>query len=1132
MMYVHSSPQRCGTAASKTTIARALLLVLLIITGIGSSNAQLASATINGTVRDQSGAVIPDATIDVRNQDTGLVRTTTTNASGTYGLSQIPPGIYTIEASLKGFSSSRRENVTLSVSQSSAFDFTLTLGSTVSTVEVQASAVSLETATTTIGNTLSTETVNTLPLNGRNYTELLLLEPGVTRVNGDQTGGRTNSVGGAVFPSIQGQNNRSNSYYLDGVNNNEAISGAQTITPIPDDIQEMRVLSHSDYAQFGGAMGGVINIVTKQGTNALHGSAWEFWRGSRFMDAKNPITGVLQDLHQNQYGFSIGGPVLLPKYNGRDRTFFFGSYEGFRQKIGATSLQLVPTTAQLNGDFSGISATIYNPYSNSGGTPAPFTGNQIPANLIDQNMVALAKALFPAPNGSYSGGKFNYQNTTPQTHNSDQFDVRVDEYLSKHDQIWAHYLHQNNPIITYAGFPGLLRTSGYVAHNFGAQWIHTFGSATVLTVGFGQNIGLDTPTTSYSGNVASVLQGANFSNTFACGFAHGIRSSGCMLPALGMGAYAGGGENQGSPNYTSNVWEYSADLQHRFGRHTLYAGFNVDTNNQGQATSAGPNLTFSTIQTSNGNTGGNELASFLLGLPDGWTRPDIQDIEHGGYVQGYYVQDQWKARDNLTINIGLRYDLSLIPIVGDSRYGSYYTIFDYNQGVAIVQNLPPPCSSTQFAPCVPGGTLPAHVVVSSEPGKLFFADKSNIQPRFGLTYSWRPDTVWHLAYGRVYDNWAGVDQTAQNVNGWLMNTTPQAAAINRGGVTTATAIKAENPTASFTANTPPPSPFFVGFGWNTQSNFKAPYTDQWTFGVQQRLGAPGVWTINYVGSRGSNLDYGHVANRAPAPGPGAVNPRRPFPYMGSTFFDTPWNQLDYHALETTFQGRTGKLGLTYLLSYTWSKGIDVGADGWYGVGNNTSSIQDPYGFYGDRSVTGYDLPHVFSAGWTWSVPIRKGAYSTGNQTVDYVVGNWKLNGTIAMESGRPFTVYDSGDIANVGDFTTYMRPNRVGDPHLANPSRQMWFNTAAFATPAQYTYGNTPRNSLRTESFKNLDMSLFREFPFYREASLQLRLDAFNVFNHPVWGIPGTTQNGTNFGVVNSTANSPRQMQLSGKIVF
>jgi hypothetical protein len=502
-------------------------------------------------------------------------------------------------------------------------------------------------------------------------------------------------------------------------------------------------------------------------------------------------------------------------------------------------------------------------------------------------------------------------------------------------------------------------------------------------------------------------------------------------------------------------------------------------------------------------------------------------------VDGFYGQDQWKIRDNLTINFGLRYDLSTIPVT-NNIVGNYYDIFDFNKGVDIIQKMPPPCSTTQFAPCIPGGSLPAHVVVSSQPGKLFFADKANIQPRFGISYSFRPNTVVHGGYGRTYDNWAAVEQSAQNENSWLMQTSVLVANQNsQPGLTSSTVVTAENPLVNFGGDFPAPTPF-SSIGWSTAPQFKIAYSDQWTLGVQQKVAGAGVWTINYVGSRGRNLDYAPVANTAQSPGPGAVSPRTPFPYMPQSFFDRPIGQLDYNALETSLQGRSRVTGLTYLVSYTWSKGLNYGTDGWYGIG--TTSIENPYNFKGDRSVTGYDLPQVFTAGWVWAVPIGKGGFSTGNRISDYMLGNWQINGIATLESGRPYTVGDEGDIANTGNFnfvgSGYERPNRVGNPKPQHQTPSQWINPAAFVAPAQYTLGNTPRNSLRTEPFKNLDASLFREFPAFESMKLQLRLDSFNSFNHPVWGDPNTCQNCQNFGVVTSTVSNARQLQLSGKIVF
>ncbi|MGA7341754.1 MAG: carboxypeptidase regulatory-like domain-containing protein [Terracidiphilus sp.] len=1120
-----------------TNWGRFVCTLILSITGLVASTpllAQYDSAQISGTVRDQSGAVIANATVQILNRDTGLVRQTVTNSTGLYILSHIPPGVYAVTASSNGFSSSSQAGVQLDVSQSATFDFSLKPGSSTETVAVSAEAVTLDTSSSSVGADLESKAVTDLPLAGRNISNLMTLQTGVTPINNDQTGGRTNAIGTLVSPSIQGQNNRSNVYLLDGVNNNEAVSGSEIITPVPDDVQEMRVLTHYDSAQFGGGLGGTINLITKSGTNQFHGGAWEFWRSSEFLDAAQPPSGVLQDLHQNQFGANAGGPVLLPHYNGKDRSFFYGSYEGFRQEIGAVALQLVPTAAEYTGDFSALLANkgiqLYNPFT---ANRAAFKNNQIPSNMIDQNMVKLAQTLFPAPTGSYEGGVYNYENTTPNTHDSDQYDIRGDEYLTKKDLVWAHFLRQNNPITSYGGFPNLATITSFTAHNFGAQWIHTFGPTSILTVGIGQNIGTQFHNTTYGavGAGNAITTAAGFAQSFACEYPYG--RSGCYIPSLSLGEYIGGGEGSETAGGLSIIWEYKADYQKTIGRHTLYIGGNIDTNNLGRTAGGDSGVTFSTFQTSNGTTGGDELASFLLSVPVGASRTNTNYWESGGWEDGFYGQDQWKVRSNLTINIGLRYDVSIIPVT-NNILGDYYDIFDFTRGVDVIQKQPPACSTTQFAPCLPGGVLPAHVVVSSQP-KLFFSDFTNIQPRFGASYTFRPGTVVHGGYGRTYDNWAAVEQSAQNEDGWLFGTGALETALNnQPGLTPSTVVTAENPLAAFNGSYPAPTPF-QQVGWTTPQQFRNAYSDQFTFGVQQEVRGAGVWTVNYVGSLGRKIDYCPVANTAMTPGPGAVGPRTPFPYMPQSFFDQPIGQLDYNALETSLQGRNRATGLSYLLSYTWSKGLNFGTDGWYGIG--TTSIQNPYDPKADRSVSGYDLPQVFTAGWVWAIPIGKGSpYSTGNRISDYALGNWQITGIATFESGRVYTVEDAGDIANTGNFNDvgagYERPNRVGNPKPQHQTPGQWIDPAAFVTPAQYTFGDTPRNSLRTEPYKSLDASLFRQFPLYESLNLQLRVDALNSFNHPIWGVPNICQNCQNFGVVTSTVNDSREVQLSAKIVF
>ena len=604
-----------------------------------------------------------------------------------------------------------------------------------------------------------------------------------------------------------------------------------------------------------------------------------------------------------------------------------------------------------------------------------------------------------------------------------------------------------------------------------------------------------------------------------------------MLPDISISSYMSGGENNGTPNYVSEVWEWRADYQQNIGRHTLFAGADFNTNNQGAAASVGGSLGFSPFQTSNGSNGGDALASFLMGLPTSAEKNDILNEEHGGWVNGVYVQDQWRARDNLTVNLGFRYDVSLIPIIQSKKFGAYNDILDYYNGTDIIQNLPPPCSSTRFAPCIPGGSLPAHVVVSNQPGKLYFADMNNYQPRIGLSYAFRATTVFHFGYGRVYDNWAAVDQSAQNVHGWLMQDFEQLQNLNTTpGLPNP--VKAEDPLKGYTGSLPNPTPF-SGVGWNTGPQFVNPYADEWTVGVQQQLASNTVWSINYMGSLGRHLDYTPVANTAKHPGPGAVAPRTPYPYMQQSFFDEPIGRSEYNALETSLHGRSRKLGLTYIASYTWSKNLNYGGDLWYGSGGGlTQSIENPYNFKNDRSVTGSDLPQVFNLAWVWQLPVGSQGLSTGTKIGNYLLGNWRLSGILSLSSGMPYTVTDSGDIANTGNFSTYERPNQVGNPHLSNPTPQKWINTSAFVAPQAYTFGNTPRNSLRTEASKNLDLSLARMFPIGRRFHFNLRVDAFNALNHPTWGFPQNCQNCTNFGVVSSTSSTARQVQLSGALTF
>src|SRR5436305_4643265 len=419
-----------STSSTSSPLGVLSVLVLGMIALLLSprlASAQVATASINSAVGDASSAGMPRARVVLRNEATNVTETTTTGDTGTYVLVNIIPGRYTLTASKEGFATGTTAPFDLAVNQSTTIDVTLRIGSATEAVVVEASATSIQTSSSELGTVIGKRSVDNLPLNGRNFTQLLNLTPGVSTVNTTQNGSNQqfagNTIGSFSFPSINGQTNRSNLFLLDGLNDQESFSSTYSVPPIIDDIQEFKVDSHNDQAQFGGVLGGVVNVSTKTGTNEFHGEAWEFFRNSAF-DARNPITGINQ-LHQNEFGSNIGGPVLLPHYNGRNRTFFFGSYEGVRLHVGNANRSLIPTTAQINGDFSAQGVQLFNPYSTTssgtrtpflcvGGTPAPLIAGTklqapvgtttapagttacsiVPSGLIDQNMQKVAQLLY------------------------------------------------------------------------------------------------------------------------------------------------------------------------------------------------------------------------------------------------------------------------------------------------------------------------------------------------------------------------------------------------------------------------------------------------------------------------------------------------------------------------------------------------------------------------------------------------------------------------------------------------------------------------------------------------------------------------------------------------------------------
>jgi hypothetical protein len=604
--------------------------------------------------------------------------------------------------------------------------------------------------------------------------------------------------------------------------------------------------------------------------------------------------------------------------------------------------------------------------------------------------------------------------------------------------------------------------------------------------------------------------------------------------------YFSGGEYYTPSPDLSTTWQYKADVTKTFGRHVFQ--FGGDYNSLGHTEQQlYADVGFAPQQTGdpeNLGTTGDPLASFLLNVPDNAYRRNVNITERPGGVMGLYVQDQIRVNDRLTMNIGLRYDRTFIPAYGKEdtvgTQGSPETgDFDFTNGVYIVQKLPPSCAVRGHAPCIPGGVLPPHVVVSPD-GKILHDTKTNFGPRLGLIYRFTPQMVIHAGFGIVFDNWAAAIQLAQNYQGqWPDIGTQSIQSLNLPTAANPTpTTTGQNPfQGNSSSDLPAATPFTASNqGYYVDPHIRNPYSEQYNLGIQQQLGANTTLTVDYVGSESHRLDVGTYYNTALTPGPGDPRARALFPYMIATNYDRSIGNGTYNALQVALSHHYVN-GLAYQASYTWSKSIDEGSSGYFGV--EGTNVQNPYNIRGDRSVSAFDLPQQFTFNVNYVVPVGRGKrFSTGNRVADYVLGNWQGNAIFSARSGQDFSVGLDPDIANIGN-EGYERPNLVGNPHLRHQSKQEWFNTAAFAVPAQYTYGDVGRNSLRQQAYWDLDASLFRQFPLWKELRFELRGEAFNLTNSVILGTPGTDlSNPSTFGVISSTANDARKLQIAAKLVF
>ncbi len=1142
-----------------------LTLYFIVSTFAARSAMAQSSASVSGTVTDQSGAAVADARIVLRNPQTTREQSTLTSAGGTYAIVNIVPGTYSLVVTKQGFEKVEENNILLAVDQAATFNFTLMIGNVQQSVTVTAEATKVQSSSASLGTVISTTPVNDLPLNGRNFTELLELTPGVSRVsvsqnaNAGQTAG--NPIGQFTFPAVNGQRNRSNMFLLDGIVNIGGYTDTYNYQPVIDDIQEFKVQSYSDLSEYGQVLGGTVSVVTKSGTNVVHGSVWEFLRNSD-LDARNFFLPTVNPLRQNQFGAAVGGPLYIPHvYNGKNKTFFYFTYEGFRQHQASGGLATTATAAQLGGDFSALTGVqIYNPYSTapdpanpgqytrspfmcdgsgnplaanaSGIQAAGVACNKIPSSLLSPASLLYASYTFPAPNASGLPGGRNLIDTAPELLDSDSYSGRLDQAFGQHDMMFGR-------ISTYTQ-PSLIPQDAYLIDsatlrgwNGTVHEVHTFGPTSVLEVYMGRDTGVNdildlfnhAPT-----NFASAMEAAGFSSAYIGGYSG---PSANVIPNIDVNNYLTGASDNNFQNLQfADTWEFGGAYDKIWGRHDIKVGGLVATNDFTMPIAA-VTEEFDIPQTSNleapANTG-NALASFLLGFPENAETRNVNEHEYGGWADGLYAQDKFQVNSRLTLNFGIRWDVAVWPIQGYLSNGQgYIGTMDLANGTYILAAQPPACSATQGAPCIPGGTLPANVVVTSNGNHaLHNTDFGDFQGRFGAAYRLRDKTSVLLGYGRFYDTWNSTTQYEQNLAG----TWPTVGLLNNNSLNTTTMTSnIGNPLSQGTgAVVDPAATPFNNATFYINPNFKTPHSDQWNLEVQQGFGANTVWSVLYAGSHDGKVDFGALQNTAEYAAPGTaaqVAARRMWPNIVPTKWDNSIENASYNSLQSTLRHATSN-GLTYLLSYTWSKAIDEGCSDSFGAG---CVNQNPYNLRGDRSVAAFDLTTMFSGSVVYKIPYGSGRqYGANSAIVNGFLGGWDVNAITSLTSGQPYSVTVSGNISNTGN--TLVRADLIGSPTPATQTANEWINPASFTSPAADTFGTFPRDALRSQWYRDLDLSLFKNFPLHEKVELQFRVEAFNLTNTPIFAIPNTAVGNPAFGSVSSTVNTERQFQMSLKIQF
>lgn len=1116
-----------------------VICVAVILASVAMSAQAQTQGEITGLVTDASGSVVPGASVSVTNKATGATRKATTNSEGNYAFPSLPPGMYELMVERSGFKNSRIDNIKLEVQQSARLDVNMEVGQVGEVVTIESNATLLNTENSTLGTVIENRIVTELPLNGRQYLNLVALSPNanVLAPAAGQAGARQGGERAQQAISAGGQRIFFDYYTLDGVNNTDVNFNSYVALPSIDAIQEFKVQVGVYPAEFG-HQSTQVNVLTKSGGNAFHGSLFEFFRNDK-LDAKQyqfTTAKPKNPFKWNDYGFEIDGPVRIPYlFNGKDKLFFMGNYEALRRRQSVLNTFTVPTNRMFAGDFSELlpSTVIYDP-----NTGLPFVNNVIPTNRLDPISLKLLRYYNSAP----ALGTNNFAQTSNQPFDRNGYVMRFDFVESDKSQWMGRYNWGDDVTSTQ----GLNAAGSKVLTNY-KQWAvsntRTITPNLVNEARFGYTSFFNSLGT-LSAGVKDVIAEIGIPNQKSGdSITWGIPN----IVFNGAGFTAIGDANDGPFKNDNNYMQFFNKVSWVRGKHTFGFGgeFNRQNFNQvGNQFSRGV-FTFQASATTNptNGTGGFAFADFLLGRM--FVSTNAAAVADGKFQRNVFhafVDDTWKVTPKLTLSLGLRYELTP-PFT--NTLGDYFTV-----------KIP----KIQFTPNVPQSEWPVFVRQGkgcTDPyaglnirwtstnavcggglnNNLRETKYLNFAPRIGIAYSWNDKTVIRAGFGVFYmQDIANAEyfDMARNIAARVDLTSTTA-----NPITWANSIPGGTSTI---VQVPPP------FAWAVAYEHRTPRTYQYMFNVQRQLGAEWTLELGYLGSQSRHL-YGFQNINQAAPGPlNSINSRRPYANFGVLSYVNDVFKGSYNAGSAKLTRRFSQ-GISLTTNYTWAKSID-NASGTRTQGLDTLFPQDSSCLECERGLSSFDVRHRWVLAGVVELPVGKGKYfNIKNRFADAFIGGWQLSANSTIQSGVPQTL--TIGFNNAG--TNNPLPDRPsfagGTGYLPNPTPTSqgirWYDPNSFVVAPQGSFGNVGRNTMITPHFQSIDMAIGKKFTIAERHNIQLRVEAFNVFNHPSWGapngnilagaaFPGAPANAAHqgFGIISSTSIPMRQIQLGLKYTF